>query len=55
MLTCIWHPVARAANLNQGPVAAQLLDEQIVLFRMDGEVVALQDLCAHRGTALSLG
>ena len=50
-----WHPVARAANLNQGPVAAQLLDEQVVLFRMDGEVVALQDLCAHRGTALSLG
>lgn len=49
-----WHPVARTVDV-KGPTAVQLLDERIVLFRANHEIVALQDLCIHRGTALSLG
>ena len=37
------------------PVGRTLLDEEMVLFRADGRVAALHDLCVHRGTPLSLG
>ena len=50
-----WHPVLWADELGDRPVAARLLDEPIVLVRLDGEVRAFKDLCVHRGTALSLG
>ena len=38
-----------------GPLAVTLLDEPLVLARIDGEVSAFRDICVHRGTALSLG
>ena len=50
-----WHPVAYAADVGERPVPATLLDEQLVLVRLDGEVRCFRDLCVHRGTALSLG
>ena len=50
-----WHPVLWADELGDRPVAARLLDEPLVLVRLDGEVRAFRDLCVHRGTALSLG
>jgi phenylpropionate dioxygenase-like ring-hydroxylating dioxygenase large terminal subunit len=50
-----WHPVLWADELLDRPVAARLLDEPIVLVRLDGAVRAFKDLCVHRGTALSLG
>lgn len=50
-----WHPVARAAAIGEQPVAVTLLDEPLVLFRADGEIVCFKDLCIHRGTALSRG
>jgi vanillate O-demethylase monooxygenase subunit len=50
-----WHPVATAAEVGDAPLATRLLDEAIVLFRTGARIVALQDLCIHRGTALSLG
>ncbi|MDE0708846.1 MAG: Rieske 2Fe-2S domain-containing protein [bacterium] len=50
-----WHPVAYTSQLGDKPISARLLDEQIVLVRLDGEVRAFRDLCVHRGTALSLG
>src|SRR6187200_1964157 len=50
-----WHPVARAADLVDRPVAVTLLDEPLVLVRLGAEVAAFPDLCVHRGTALSLG
>ena len=50
-----WHPVARAATVGKTPVAVELLEQRIVLFRVGEKVVALKDLCAHRGTPLSLG
>ncbi len=54
-LRWFWHPVLWADELADRPVAARLLDEPIVLVRLDGAVRAFRDLCVHRGTALSLG
>lgn len=50
-----WHPVMWADDLADGPAAATLLDEPIVVVRLGAEVAAFRDLCVHRGTALSLG
>ena len=52
-----WHPVAYAREVSiDRPHASKLLDEHIVLWRTaDGSPHAMQDLCIHRGTALSLG
>ena len=50
-----WHPVALSDEVQGQPVGRTLLDEQLVLFRADGRVAALHDLCVHRGTPLSLG
>lgn len=50
-----WHPVAYASSVKDRPVRATLLDEQLVLVRLGGEVRCFRDLCVHRGTALSLG
>lgn len=50
-----WHPVIRAQDLTEGPQRVVLCQEPLVVVRLDDEVVALNDLCAHRGSALSLG
>jgi phenylpropionate dioxygenase-like ring-hydroxylating dioxygenase large terminal subunit len=51
-----WHPVARAADVRADrPCGAHLLGEDVVLWRSGERVLAWQDLCAHRGTRLSLG
>ena len=51
-----WHPVLREEELPEGkPVQAKLLDELVVLYRNGDEIVCFQDLCIHRGAALSLG
>lgn len=50
-----WHPVVRLADLRDRPVPFTLLDERIVLFRAGDAAVALEDLCIHRGSPLSLG
>jgi vanillate O-demethylase monooxygenase subunit len=50
-----WHPVAYASGVTDRPVGVRLLGEQLVLARLGGEVRCFADLCAHRGTALSLG
>ncbi|QBD79967.1 aromatic ring-hydroxylating dioxygenase subunit alpha [Ktedonosporobacter rubrisoli] len=51
-----WHVVAYAPNLKEGkPLAARLLEEDIVLWRVGERIHAWRDLCIHRGTRLSLG
>jgi len=52
-----WHAVSYSKEVTQdGPVSVTLLDQAIVLWRSkDGRVHAMNDLCIHRGTALSLG
>jgi vanillate O-demethylase monooxygenase subunit len=51
-----WHPVAYATSIGDAPYAATLLGERLALWRdADGAIRAFEDLCVHRGTALSLG
>ena len=50
-----WHPVLYSSELTDQPRQVFLLDEQLVLARLDGEVRCFADLCVHRGTPLSRG
>jgi phenylpropionate dioxygenase-like ring-hydroxylating dioxygenase large terminal subunit len=50
-----WHPVAESQDVGQVPLAVELLGQPIVLFRSEGTIIALPDLCVHRGAPLSMG
>jgi vanillate O-demethylase monooxygenase subunit len=51
-----WHPVLPITELQDGrPRGVELLAEPIVLARLDGQVVAMQDVCRHFQAQLSLG
>jgi phenylpropionate dioxygenase-like ring-hydroxylating dioxygenase large terminal subunit len=51
-----WHPVALATAVGAAPLAVQLLDQPLVLWRdAGGRVQAWADRCPHRGAQLSLG
>ena len=51
-----WWVAATVAEVQTRPIGRRILEEPIVLYRKaDGEVVALEDRCAHRWAPLSLG
>ncbi len=51
-----WHPVAAINAVGTTPHAVKLLDQALVLWRDQGNVVhAFSDQCPHRGARLSLG
>lgn len=51
-----WHPVARSSDVPEASIRpAKLLGEDLVIWRVHGEVRVWQDLCVHRGTRLTLG
>lgn len=51
-----WHPVTSVEELAARQiVGTRLLGEDIVVWRGDGQIMAWQDLCVHRGVRLSLG
>ena len=51
-----WHPVALVGDVAQAPVAVQLLEQPVVVWRdAAGAVQAFADQCPHRGARLSLG
>lgn len=55
LLAC-WHPVSYSYELTEAPRNVKLLDKALVLWRdQSGRAQVLEDLCIHRGTALSLG
>jgi phenylpropionate dioxygenase-like ring-hydroxylating dioxygenase large terminal subunit len=54
-LASYWHPIATADDVVEQPRPFRLLGEQLVAFRDQQGVAVFQDLCIHRGTALSLG
>lgn len=52
----LWHPVVASAEVIGAPLAARLLERELVLWRAgDGVVQAWADRCPHRGARLSLG
>jgi phenylpropionate dioxygenase-like ring-hydroxylating dioxygenase large terminal subunit len=51
-----WHPVSLAADVAHQPLAATLLERDLVLWRdAAGSVHAWADQCPHRGARLSMG
>ena len=51
-----WHPVAYGQELTTAPYGTTVLGEPVVVWRdVNGAVHALNEVCIHRGTALSLG
>jgi phenylpropionate dioxygenase-like ring-hydroxylating dioxygenase large terminal subunit len=56
VLSEFWHPVCFSSDLGGAkPFAVTLLDEELVLYRSGGQVVAAKDICIHRGVPLSFG
>ena len=52
----LWHPVALADAVADAPLATELLERKLVLWRDgSGAVQAWADKCPHRGARLSLG
>ena len=54
-LSRCWFPVAVAHEVRDAPVAARLLDVELVVFRSPGGVTVARDRCPHRGMLLSRG
>jgi len=50
-----WYPALLSRRLGRKPVSLRMLGEDLVFFRYEGKVYALQDLCPHRGMPLSQG
>jgi vanillate O-demethylase monooxygenase subunit len=55
VLARFWHPIAYSHDVRDGPVAATLLDLDLVAYRTDRGVVVAKDLCLHRGSRLTMG
>ncbi len=55
ILAGFWHPIAFAHEIGEKPVAAKLLDVDLVIFRTSAGVTVARDLCVHRGTKVSGG
>ena len=53
--TDYWHPVATSGDISEKPKGIKFLGEPVMLLRRSGNVYALADECAHRGTQLSIG
>lgn len=52
----LWHPVALTEAVVHAPLAVQLLEQELVLWRdLAGQVHAFVDRCPHRGARLSMG
>jgi len=55
ILASLWHPVAFAHEIVNTPVAARLLDVELVVYRTSQGISVARDICPHRGTRLSAG
>jgi hypothetical protein len=45
ILSRYWHPVAFAADVTDKPISVTLLDEPLVVFRSNGQLVSARDIC----------
>ena len=50
-----WYPVAQSSELSSQPQGVTILGEPVVVYRDRDGPHALADVCAHRGSRLSLG
>jgi len=56
ILTKNWHVASKCIDVKDNDIkTVTILDEEIILWRKGGKVMAWQNLCVHRGTRLSLG
>jgi phenylpropionate dioxygenase-like ring-hydroxylating dioxygenase large terminal subunit len=56
VLSRFWHPVCFSSDIGgTKPLPIVLLDDELILYRAAGRVVAAKDLCIHRGVPLSFG
>lgn len=55
LLAKYWYPIARSVDVGEQPVKATLLDEALVMYRINQELVVAKDACPHRGVPLTLG
>ncbi len=55
ILAGFWYPIAFSHDIENKPVAARLLDVDLVMYRTTEGVTVAKDLCMHRGTKLSMG
>lgn len=50
-----WFPVAESEDIDPGPTKVTLLGDDLVLYRVDGTLMAAPDRCPHREAPLSIG
>jgi phenylpropionate dioxygenase-like ring-hydroxylating dioxygenase large terminal subunit len=50
-----WFPVARSVDVQAQPLAATLLDMDLVIYRSSAGIHIARDVCPHRGVPLSMG
>ncbi|MFK7867856.1 MAG: aromatic ring-hydroxylating dioxygenase subunit alpha [Roseobacter sp.] len=55
ILSRFWHPIAFCHEISEKPVAARLLDVDLVIWRTPAGLSVARDLCPHRGTQISAG
>ncbi len=55
ILSKFWHPVIFSHDVGNDPVAARLLDVDLVVYRTSQGVSVARDICPHRGTRISNG
>ena len=56
IVTNAWYVAAWGDEITEKPIPRRICNEPVVLYRtLDGQAVALQDSCCHRGAPLSLG
>jgi len=55
VLSRYWYPLAQSEELGDAPVAARLLDVDLVLYRSENGIAIALDQCPHRHIRLSAG
>ena len=50
-----WHPAATSEEIQDQPKQFFLLGRRLVIYRIESQVIVLDDFCPHRGAALSNG
>ena len=51
----MWYPLALETELTDKPLKKKLLDVDLVLARLGGDLIVAKDLCIHRGAPLTNG